>query len=246
MKTILLTSIVTLTLLFPMNVQAQASRPSNPGHRFRVEAPLRRPSLDGWEHVGPGRFVVDNGMLRTEGGMGLLWYSREKLGNCVLRVVYKTASPRANSGVYIRIADRPKDEWYAVHHGYEVQIMDGAPGSRGTGSVYTFADAKARPAKAGEWNTLEITLKGNKVLTAINGVTVAEFDPSGPVPERKSTGPHGDPERQVLDRSRATSAFRITIRIPSSNSRKSRCGPSCRVNLETSIGPLDWQAGEVC
>ena len=56
--------------------------------------------------------------------MGLLWYAREKLGNCVLRVVYKTASPRANSGVYVRIADRPRDEWYAVHHGYEVQIMD--------------------------------------------------------------------------------------------------------------------------
>jgi hypothetical protein len=30
-------------------------------------------SLDGWEHVGPGRFVVENGMLRTEGGMGLLY-----------------------------------------------------------------------------------------------------------------------------------------------------------------------------
>ena len=24
---------------------------------------------------------------------------------------------------------------------------------------------------------------------------VAEFDPSGPVPERKNAGPHGDPER---------------------------------------------------
>jgi hypothetical protein len=34
-------------------------------------------TLDGWEHVGPGRFVVEGGQLRTEGGMGLLWYSRE-------------------------------------------------------------------------------------------------------------------------------------------------------------------------
>jgi len=73
--------------------------------------------------------------------------------------------------------------------------MDSAPGSHGTGSVYTFAQAKARPAKAGEWNTLEITLKGNRVLTSINSVPVAEFDTSGPVPERKNKGPHGDPER---------------------------------------------------
>ena len=34
--------------------------------------------LTGWEHVGPGRFVIENHMLKTEGGMGLLWYSRKK------------------------------------------------------------------------------------------------------------------------------------------------------------------------
>src|SRR3954447_17998148 len=61
-------------------------------------------SLDGWEHVGPGRFVVEDGHLRTEGGMGLLWYAREKLGNCALRVVYRTGTQRSNSGVYVRIA----------------------------------------------------------------------------------------------------------------------------------------------
>jgi serine/threonine protein kinase len=152
-------------------------------------------SLDGWEHVGEGRFVVDNGVLRTEGGMGLLWYSREKLGNCAIRVVYKTVSPRTNSGVYIRIADRPNDAWYAVHHGYEVQILDADKGSNGTGSIFTFANANAWAAKAGQWNTLEIALKGNRVFTSVNGVRVAEFDPSGPVPKRKNQGPHGDPER---------------------------------------------------
>src|SRR5581483_1682173 len=83
--------------------------------------------LDGWEHVGPGKIVVENGLLKTEGGMGLLWYTREKFGNCTFRVVYKTTSKVSNSGVFIRIADKPKDEWYAVHHGYEVQICDGGP-----------------------------------------------------------------------------------------------------------------------
>ena len=55
--------------------------------------------LDGWEHVGPGRFVVEGGQLRTEGGMGLLWYSREKLGDCTIRVVYKLGTPRSNSEI---------------------------------------------------------------------------------------------------------------------------------------------------
>jgi hypothetical protein len=195
MRTIPLLMIASLALPTLSTARAQAERPRDAGASAGWRPLFDGRTLDGWEHVGPGRFVVEDGMLRTEGGMGLLWYSREKLGDCVLRIVYKTASPRANSGVYIRIADRPKDEWYAVHHGYEVQIMDSGPEDRRTGSIYTFARATAQPAKPGEWNTLEVTLEGDRVLTAINGVPVAEFDPGGPVPERKSTGPHGDPER---------------------------------------------------
>jgi hypothetical protein len=151
--------------------------------------------LDGWEHVGPGRFVVEGGELRTEDGMGLLWYSREKLGDCTIKVVYKLSTPRSNSGLYIRIADKPADPWYAVHHGFEVQIADGGRSSRGTGSIYTFADAKAQPAKPGEWNTLEVTLRGNRILTAINGTPVADFDASELKPEAKEVTGEGDPAR---------------------------------------------------
>ncbi len=81
-------------------------------------------NLEGWEHVGPGSMVQQDGFIRTEGGMGLSWYTKEKFGDCVIRVVYRTGSTRANSGIYVRIADKPKDPWYAVHHGYEVQISD--------------------------------------------------------------------------------------------------------------------------
>jgi hypothetical protein len=152
-------------------------------------------SLDGWEHVGPGRFVVESGVLRTEGGMGLLWFSRQKLGDCVLRVVYKTGTPQSNSGVYVRIAEKPDDPWYAVHHGFEVQIADGGQGARGTGSIYTFAEARAQPGKAMEWNTLEVTLKGKRISTAINGTPVAEFDSSVLKPDAEVRTGQGDPAR---------------------------------------------------
>jgi hypothetical protein len=152
-------------------------------------------SLDGWEHVGPGRFVVEDGQLRTEGGMGLLWYSREKLGDCVIRVVYKTGTARSNSGVYIRIAERPADPWYAVHHGFEVQIADGSKSDRGTGSIYTFAGAKTHPGQPLEWNTLEVTLKGNRITTTINGTPVADFDASELQPQAKDVTGEGDPAR---------------------------------------------------
>jgi hypothetical protein len=152
-------------------------------------------SLDGWEHVGPGRFVVEDGQLRTEGGMGLLWYSREKLGDCVIRVVYKTGTERSNSGVYVRIAEKPTDPWYAVHHGFEVQIADTGRADRRTGSIYTFARANSQPGKPLEWNTLEITLKGNRVSTAINGTPVADFDAGALTPQATEKTGEGDPAR---------------------------------------------------
>jgi hypothetical protein len=143
-------------------------------------------SLDGWEHVGPGKMVVKDGMIQTEGGMGLLWYTKEKFGNCVIRVVYKTTSPSSNSGVFIRVAEKPKDEWYAVHHGYEVQICDVQDEFHGTGSLYSLSKSKARPARpAGEWNTLEITLKGQRVMVTVNGTLVTDFDAeTADVPKR--------------------------------------------------------------
>ena len=156
--------------------------------------------------------------------MGLLWYSREKLGDCVIRVVYKTGTDRSNSGVYIRIADKPKDPWYAVHHGFEVQIMDYGRPSAGTGSIYTFAKAAAQPARRGEWNTLEITLKGNASPPVINGVPVSEFDSSGLKPQAP-TDRRGRPGRGPGP-NRATSACRTTTRTRPSTSRKSRSGHS--------------------
>lgn len=185
-----------LLILFAMIARSQAEQRSESACASADWRPLfDGRTLDGWEHVGPGKFVVEDGLLRTEGGMGLLWYAREKLGNCVIRVVYKTANDRSNSGVYLRIAEKPKDEWYAVHHGFEVQVMDQGTEGRSTGSIYTFAKAAVKPAKSGEWNTLEITLKGNRITTAINGVPVADFDSSGLKPEATEVSGEGDPAR---------------------------------------------------
>jgi Domain of Unknown Function (DUF1080) len=176
-------------------VPAQAGPPQKTSSASTWRPLFDGHSLDGWDHVGPGKFGVEDGILRTEGGMGLLWYTREKFGDCVIRVIYKTGTPRSNSGIYIRIADQPKDPWFAVHHGFEVQIMDYGNEEHRTGSVYTFAKAMAQPSKSGEWNTLEITLKANRVATTINGVPVAEFDSSDLKPQATDTIGKGDPAR---------------------------------------------------
>lgn len=125
--------------------------------------------------------------MKTEGGMGLLYYAGEKFGNATVRVVFKLATERANSGVIIRLPEPPPDPWYAVHNGYEVQIAGGGDEWHATGSLYSLSRVLARPMKpAGEWNTMEIVLDGQTTLVFLNGVKVTEFRGDQPVPPRKA------------------------------------------------------------
>jgi hypothetical protein len=143
-------------------------------------------NADGWGFVGPGRFVVENGILKTEGGMGLLWYKGQKFGDTTVRVVFKTASPRANSGVYIRLPEPPSDPWYAVHNGYEVQIDAAGDEWHCTGALYSLSKSAKRAQKTeGEWNTMDIVLKGQETTVYLNGENVNDFLGDQQVPARK-------------------------------------------------------------
>ena len=141
--------------------------------------------LSGWEQVGPGGFLVEDGMLKSQGGMGLLWYTGETIGDAVLRVVYRVTREEDNSGVFVRIADRPPDPWFAVHLGYEVQILATGDEWHRTGGIYSLSQSPAgvqRPP--GEWNVMDVALRGNLVEVTLNDVLVTSFDPAGPVPPR--------------------------------------------------------------
>ena len=140
----------------------------------------------GWEHVGPGKFVIENGLLKSEGGMGLLWYTPEKLGNGVVRAVYKTNKKDDNSGVFIRIPEKPTEEWMPVNKGYEVQIDDAQDDYHITGVLYSLTKAMAKPGKTGEWNTMEITLDGTHTIVMLNGEKVTDYREGEPVPEKKA------------------------------------------------------------
>jgi hypothetical protein len=178
-----------------------------------------------WVHTGFGGFVVDEGALRTEcdaKGLGLLVYQKEKLGDCQIRVVFKSKDARSNAGVYVRIdegmVEHVKDNvpaavrkadggltpegqtamkeasekelgpWYAVHHGFEVQIADAGDAWHRTGSIYSLAKAGELPAKAADgWRTMVITQAGEKVAVEVDGKKVSEFDAAAKdLPARKA------------------------------------------------------------
>jgi len=141
--------------------------------------------LTGWKQVGPGHFEVEDGMLKTVGGMGLLYYTGGKIGNSVIRVVFKVTKPDDNSGVFIRIPIEPREEWMPVNYGYEVQIYDAGDEHHCTGVLYSLTTAMARASKpTGEWNTMDITLDGPHTVVMLNGTKVTDYTEGQPVPER--------------------------------------------------------------
>ncbi len=150
--------------------------------------------LSGWQQVGAGKFVVEDGLMVTHGGMGLLWWTGGKLGDCVLRVVYKTKHLADNSGVFIRIPIKPREPWMPVHYGYEVSIeYDPSRWHQdnffATGALYSFNQVPVRADHPGpEWNEMEITLDGPRTLVSVNGIKVTDFREGQPIPPRPADG----------------------------------------------------------
>ncbi len=147
--------------------------------------------LSGWKHVGGGRRFVENGLLASEGGMGLLYWTGGKLGNCQIKVVYKMQNFNSNSGVFIKVPIEPKEEWMPVFYGYEVQI-DNHPETSNedeyhiSGTLYAFTKPLSKPGKPGpEWNTLLITLDGPRTIVHLNDQLVTDYREGEPVPARK-------------------------------------------------------------
>jgi len=155
--------------------------------------------LVGWKHVGPGEMVVQDGLIKTSGGMGLLYWAGGQLGDCTIRVVFKMEHENDNSGVYIRIPLEPREAWMPVHYGYEVQIDNKPDDYHSTGVVYSFSKAMARPGKPGpEWNTMEITLDGPHTRVTVNGTRVTDFTEGQAVPPNspeEDLKEHGTPKR---------------------------------------------------
>ena len=142
--------------------------------------------LTGWKMTGPGKFEVKNGLLKTVGGMGLLYNEAGPVGDGRIRVVFKTSGERDNSGIVIRMPEPPTDPWYGVHNGYEVQIDGSGDEWHCTGAIYSLSKVLKRAQKPmGEWNTLEIEQKGPRTRVFLNGQLVNDYREGQVVPERK-------------------------------------------------------------
>lgn len=147
--------------------------------------------LNGWKHVGPGYMSVENGLIHTHGGMGLLYWTGGPVSDCTIRIVFKMRDFNDNSGVFVRIPEAPTEPWMPVNKGYEVQIDNHPETSQEdeyhvTGTLYSLTKPLAKPGKPGpEWNTMEITLDGPHTIVTVNGVKVTDYTEGQPVPAKK-------------------------------------------------------------
>jgi uncharacterized protein len=125
--------------------------------------------LTGWKlrnSGGTASWTAQNGMLVNtipEGGHGTDLVSEEKFRDFVIRCDYMVPS-NSNSGLYLRGR-------------HEIQILEDSARKRtsmgGNGSIYQIAPASefvSRPA--GQWQSVQATIVGNKVSVILNGVKI--------------------------------------------------------------------------
>ena len=142
-------------------------------------------SLENW-HCDPEIWKVEDGILQCTGTRGPWLRSKEQYDDFNLRFEYQV-SPEGNSGVYVRVpsdGNHHRENDNAPPAGFEVQILDDAAPKykdlkdyQFSGSVYDIAGATRRVSKpAGQWNTLEINARGQRIAITHNGVVVVDLD----------------------------------------------------------------------
>jgi len=149
----------------------------------------------GWNHYGPGYFMLDesSGILKSHGGMGLLWYSVKKFKDFELLLDFKCAQEKTNSGVFLRIPFIPVNNDY-IYHSFEIQIDDFSKGVHSSGAVY---DAEAPMSNAsrptGEWNHFKISFQGDVIKVELNGEPVISWpaEPRGKIKDFAGEGYFG-------------------------------------------------------
>lgn len=132
--------------------------------------------LTGWRMRHPDqehKWVVHDGILDNT-GQGVDIITEEEFGDFELHIEYSVPED-SNSGIYLRGR-------------YEIQILDSLGKEYSypaeNGAIYNFKSVDVEASKpAGEWQTIEATLKGMNLTVTLNGKKIHDNvelqDPTG-------------------------------------------------------------------
>ncbi len=152
----------------------------------------RKPDVD---MLFAGRDSVTKKQLHDWETVQSWLYTKKEYGEFDLHLEYWLRTP-GNSGIAIRDPLRGK---HGMTHpadfsktpsktAYEIQINSQWPDPWPTGSIYGLAKAKEGPQKDGEWNSLNIESRANRIRVFVNDQLVAEHPGD---PARPAKGPIG-------------------------------------------------------
>lgn len=123
-------------------------------------------SLAGWTPVGGAEWRVEDGVLLTDQKAAGALVSAADYSDFELRAEF-WVSPEANSGIFIRCADRA-DQTPA--NSYEVNIFDRRPDpTYGTGAIVDIAKVSPMPHAGGRWSEMLIRAQGDRLSVTVNG-----------------------------------------------------------------------------
>ncbi|VTS04325.1 3-keto-disaccharide hydrolase [Tuwongella immobilis] len=146
----------------------------------------------GW--TGPiENYTLDNGAIVCKPGKGGTIHTQEEYGDFVARIEYKLP-PGGNNGLAIRYPGSGDTAYVGMT---EIQILDDTSSKYAkldprqyNGSSYGIAAATRgylRPV--GEWNVMEVTVKGPTIKVELNGSVILDTDVSK-VEEYMANSPH--------------------------------------------------------
>jgi hypothetical protein len=126
--------------------------------------------LNQWKPVGNANWRLQDGLLLADLGSGFL-LTRQNYHDFQLKVDF-WVDPSANSGIYVRLTDLQN---ITATNAYEVNIYDQRPDpSFGTGAIVDVAKVTNMPKAGGQWNSYDITFKGDRMVVYLNGEKTVE------------------------------------------------------------------------
>jgi len=139
-------------------------------------------STSGWTQNGTAGFGNTDATLTSTGGPGLYWYSAKEYHAYSLKLDWKLNGD-GDSGVFLGFPDTGAGS--AGSTGYEVNIDASDSADRTTGAVYGSkgADIAVRDGAlnpAGQWNTFELQVAGERLQVFLNGVKINDFTNTDP------------------------------------------------------------------
>ena len=167
---------ITITALFAALTLATGSLMAQEKDKDGFISLFDGKSIAGWKvNESPDSFSVKDGTIIAHGPRAHLFYVGEVKDHNFKNFHFKAdvmTKTGANSGLYFHTKFQ-ETGWPSM--GYEVQVNQTHGDPKKTSGLYGVKDVFEAPVKDDEWYTQEIIVKGNQIITKVNGKTLVDY-----------------------------------------------------------------------